>query len=88
MDPQLLGDRSYALAMEWPLPATYISLDGLAVTIHRSLPSSPLVFKLVELVRRHFTWQRGASVFTIRTLLCARASITFALAILSYYCHV
>jgi hypothetical protein len=55
--PQLLGDLSHALAMERPHPPADISLDGLAVTTHRSGPSSPLVVELVGIERRHLFWQ-------------------------------
>jgi len=42
-----------------PHPAADISLDGLAVTTHRSIPSSPLVVEVVGINRRHLSWQRG-----------------------------
>ena len=59
VDPQRLGDLSHALAMGRPHPPADISLDGLAVTTHRSCPSSPLVVELVGMERRHLFWQRG-----------------------------
>jgi hypothetical protein len=39
MDPQFLGNLGHALVMGRPLPPAGISLDGLAVTTHRSVPS-------------------------------------------------
>jgi hypothetical protein len=42
-----------------PHPSTDISLDGLAGTTHRSVPSSPLVVKVVGIERRQLSWQRG-----------------------------
>jgi hypothetical protein len=41
-------------------PPADISLDGLAVTTHRSVPSSPLAVKVVGMERHHLSWQRGA----------------------------
>ena len=41
IDGQLLGDLVHALPMGWPHPTADISLDGLAVRTHRSIPSGP-----------------------------------------------
>jgi len=38
-----------------------ISLEGLAVTTHRSVPSSPLVVKVVGMKRRQLSWQKGGA---------------------------
>jgi hypothetical protein len=59
VDPQLLGDLGHALAMGRPHPPSHIGLDGLAVTTHRSIPSSPQVVVVVGMKRRHLSWQRG-----------------------------
>jgi len=59
VDPQLPGDLRHALAMGRPHPEADISLDGLAVTIHGSVLSSPLVVEVVGIERRHLSWQRG-----------------------------
>jgi hypothetical protein len=59
MDPKLLGDLRHALAVGRAHPAADISLDGLAVTTHRSIPSGPLVVEVVGMERRHLSWQRG-----------------------------
>lgn len=42
-------------------PPADISLDGLAVTTHRSVPSGPLVNELDGMEKRHLSWQRGYS---------------------------
>jgi hypothetical protein len=39
-----------------------ISLGGLAVATHLSVPSDPPVVGVVEIERRHLSWQRGAGV--------------------------
>jgi hypothetical protein len=46
VDPQLLGDLRYYLAVGRPHLRADISLDGLAVRTHRSIPLGPLVVEV------------------------------------------
>jgi hypothetical protein len=62
VDAQLLGDIRHTLAVGWPHPPADISLDGLAVRTHRSIPSGPLVVEVVRMERRQLSWQRGANL--------------------------
>ncbi|MCP9773801.1 hypothetical protein KBY66_14475, partial [Synechococcus sp. Tobar12-5m-g] len=50
-----------------PHPPADISLDGLAVWTHWSVPSGPLVIGMVGMERLHLSWQRGgwAAVTTL-----------------------
>lgn len=59
MDPQLKGVRSQALEMGWNHAAVDMNFDVLAVARHCSAPSSPLVKKVVGMMRRQLSWQRG-----------------------------
>ena len=45
-----------------------ISRDGLAVTTHRSVPSSPLVVGMVGMKRRQLSWQRGVWMEVVMTI--------------------
>lgn len=64
MHAQLLGDLGAALAVGRPHPPADISLDGLAVRTHWSVPSGPLVVEMVGMERHHLSWQRGTSALT------------------------
>lgn len=50
-----------------PHPPADISLDGLAVTTPRSVPSGPLVVEVVGMKRRRLSWQRGPPVDSVRS---------------------
>ena len=43
-------------------PPSHVSFDGLAATIRRIAPSSPLVDNVVGMERRQLSWQRGGEL--------------------------
>jgi hypothetical protein len=47
------------VAMGRSQPPADISLDGLAVRTHRSIPSGPLEVEVAGMERRQLSWQRG-----------------------------
>lgn len=55
----LVRNQGHALSIRRTHPSADTSLDGLAVTMSRSIPSGPLAVKVVGMERRHLSWQKG-----------------------------
>jgi len=56
-DTQFLGDLNHARRVGRDHAPADISIVGLAIRAHRSIPSSPIVLIVAGMERRHLSWQ-------------------------------